>query len=235
MKVPRKNLFVKTMRYVEEAADPWGTLAVGRNKWMSDIIASVFKDKQFILDLGAGFGHYSDLLKGQSKDMVPLDASGRMIREGHRLYPGLQFVQGEALNLPFTDATFDGCLCMGTLLYVGEVERALQEVRRVLKDDGLLLLIDRNKASPYHALLKKLGKYDGPVGEYANFFTLSQLRRYLKKGHWQVEKVTGDFFVCPYGANLALVQRICRWLGGRFPSIAYFLVLVATKNRNSTP
>ena len=119
---------------------------------------------------------------------------------------------------------------MGTLLYVDELQRALQDINRVLKDGGLLLLIDRNKASPYHAFLNKLGRYKTPIGEYTNFFTLPALYRALAESHWRVVKVTGDRFVFPFGANLALFQRVFRWLGGRFPSLAYFLILVARKN-----
>lgn len=46
----------------------------------------------------------------------------------------------DILNLPFRDETFSDVLCWGALMHIPDVERAISELSRVLKDGGYLLI-----------------------------------------------------------------------------------------------
>jgi ubiquinone/menaquinone biosynthesis C-methylase UbiE len=57
-------------------------------------------------------------------------------------------VVGSVESIPFADESFDVVLALGVLEYV-DAERALSEIRRVLRPDGRLLVSMLNPMSPY--------------------------------------------------------------------------------------
>jgi SAM-dependent methyltransferase len=69
-----------------------------------------------------------------------IDASLQQIEFArlHRAHPAVNFECGDAMALPFAEATFDVAVCGLGLNFVAEPERALQEMRRVTISDGLI-------------------------------------------------------------------------------------------------
>lgn len=65
------------------------------------------------------------------------------IESAKRNYPQLNIVKGDIRKLPFADLEFDVILDLSTLDHIPEedIEKALKEYNRVLKDGGYLLLI----------------------------------------------------------------------------------------------
>lgn len=64
----------------------------------------------------------------------------RRRRHHRRLGAGARFVASGAAALPFADAAFDFVLCNNTLPYVREDRRAMAEIARCLKRDGLAMI-----------------------------------------------------------------------------------------------
>ena len=60
-----------------------------------------------ILDLAAGTGSSTAALAQSGAEVVACDLSEGMIEVGRKRHPELEFVQGDATNLPFPDASFD--------------------------------------------------------------------------------------------------------------------------------
>jgi SAM-dependent methyltransferase len=85
-----------------------------------------------VLEVGAGSGTLQDLVE----DYTGLDIAASAARYFHK-----PFVHGSATDLPFEDDTFDVIWTVWTLEHVPNPERALQEMRRVVKPGGLLLLV----------------------------------------------------------------------------------------------
>jgi len=69
-----------------------------------------------------------------------IDASLQQIEfaQEHRAHPAVNFESGDAMALPFAEATFDVAVCGLGLNYVPEPERALDEMRRVTVSAGLI-------------------------------------------------------------------------------------------------
>jgi demethylmenaquinone methyltransferase/2-methoxy-6-polyprenyl-1,4-benzoquinol methylase len=73
---------------------------------------------------------------------VPCDFSLGMLRVGKREHRGLSFVAGDALRLPFADATFDTVTISFGLRNVTDVDAALREMARVTRPGGRLIVCE---------------------------------------------------------------------------------------------
>lgn len=88
------------------------------------------RDKR-VLDVGSGQGVYQDFVS----DFTGLDISSTAARFYHK-----PFVVGSATELPFPDNSFDAVWTLDVLEHVPQPERALSEMRRVLRPGGHLFL-----------------------------------------------------------------------------------------------
>lgn len=119
-------------------------LSLGQTRsWRTATVAATApKPGQRILDLAAGTGTSTVPLAAAGADAVACDFSPGMIAVGKERNPQLTFVQGDALNLPFGDAEFDAVTISFGLRNVNDTLRALQEMRRVTKPGGRLVVCE---------------------------------------------------------------------------------------------
>ena len=89
-----------------------------------------------ILDVGCGPGYVSAAANERGAIPIGLDFSGEMIAIAKKMFPQIEFRQGDAQNLPFPDATFDRVVANFALLHLANPERAMAEAARVLKPGG---------------------------------------------------------------------------------------------------
>ena len=97
---------------------------------------------QRILDLAAGTGTSSAVLAERGAYVVPSDISLGMLRQGRVQQPGLDFVAGDALALPFPDDTFDAVTISYGLRNVERTLAALKEMHRVTKPGGRVVIAE---------------------------------------------------------------------------------------------
>ena len=99
-----------------------------------------------ILDVGCGYGRtLNELYNHSFKYLTGIDYSQGMINRGLNLYPHLNLIKTEGDKIPFTDNEFDAVLLIAVLTSntkQAEQENIISEIRRVLKDDGILYLAD---------------------------------------------------------------------------------------------
>jgi len=89
------------------------------------------------LDLCCGTGDVTHELARRGAQAIGLDASGRMLAVAQaRKAHGMTFVQGDALALPFPDATFDAITIAFGNRNVASLETLYTEMRRVAKPGG---------------------------------------------------------------------------------------------------
>ena len=142
------------------------------------------------LDIACGTGFLTRHLLGE---LVGLDQSATMLDEARRQAPEATFVQGDALELPFEDGSFDRIF---TAHFYGhledeERERFLREARRVASE---LVVADsalRDDVEPEEQQERILN--DGSRWEvYKRYFTAEDLAaelgggEILFAGHWFV-------------------------------------------------
>jgi demethylmenaquinone methyltransferase/2-methoxy-6-polyprenyl-1,4-benzoquinol methylase len=94
------------------------------------------------LDLAAGTGVSTVVLARSRAVVVACDFSLGMLRAGRRKHPALPMVAGDALQLPFADASFDAATISFGLRNVADVDLALRELARVVRTGGRLVVCE---------------------------------------------------------------------------------------------
>ena len=95
-----------------------------------------------VLDLAAGTGTSSGPFAAEGAHVVPCDFSLGMLQVGKRRQPALPFVAGDALRLPFADASFDAVTISFGLRNVSDADAALRELLRVTRPGGRLVVCE---------------------------------------------------------------------------------------------
>ena len=121
--------------------------------WMKALTAALKpRPSDYILDLAAGTGASSVAIARSGARVVACDLSAGMIEVGRARHPEVDFVQGDAMNLPFADNTFDAVTISYGLRNVPDPRRALEEMSRVTRPGGRLLVCEFS--TPTSALLR---------------------------------------------------------------------------------
>ena len=89
-----------------------------------------------VLDVGCGPGYVSAAAAERAAIPTGLDFSREMIAIAQNMFPNIEFVEGDAQNLPFADDSFHRVLANFALLHLADPQRACAEACRVLKVRG---------------------------------------------------------------------------------------------------
>ena len=107
---------------------------------MYELIRPIVKAKT-VLELAAGTGLIAKHIVIAAAHIEATDASAEMIAEAKRdnRSAKLHFSVQDMFCLPYADGSFDAVIVSNALHIVPQPEKALAEIRRVLKDDGVLI------------------------------------------------------------------------------------------------
>ena len=119
-------------------------LALGQTRlWRRAVLNAVApRPGERVLDLAAGTGTSSVPFASRGAAVVPCDFSLGMLAVGRRREPSLPFVAGDALRLPFADASFDAVTISFGLRNTVDPEGALAEMARVTRPGGRLVVCE---------------------------------------------------------------------------------------------
>jgi len=95
-----------------------------------------------ILDIAAGTGSSSRPLVDKGAEVIALDFSEGMLSQGRKQNRDIKFVQGDALNLPFEENTFDVTTISFGLRNTSNTSTALKEALRVTKSNGKIVVAE---------------------------------------------------------------------------------------------
>ena len=111
------------------------------------------------LDAGCGSGYFSRMLTASGLNVTGVDASWPMVEMARELAAEASLSDVLVFNsvttvesLPFPDHHFDGCICLSVLEYLDDPHLCLDELQRVLKPGGLLILSVPHRLSPIRLL-----------------------------------------------------------------------------------
>ena len=102
----------------------------------------------------------------------------------------------KAEQLPFPDAAFDHVVCLGTLLYVDDPDRALSEITRVIKPGGRLVVRTVNRTNLF---TRRTGRVIDPASK--NLYSLDELSAALERNGFRVDERFAYGFLPPVFRN----------------------------------
>ena len=131
-------------------------LSLGRTKAWRRAVTSIIAPKpgMKILDIAAGTGSSSRPLVDKGAEVTALDFSQGMIEQGRKQNKSINFVQGDALKLPFEDNSFEVTTISFGLRNTSNTEIALKEALRVTKDGGRIVVAEFSH--PVNPIFKKI-------------------------------------------------------------------------------
>ena len=156
---------------------------------MYELIRPVVKDKT-VLELATGTGLIARHIIKAAAHIEATDASVEMIAEAKRDNQSakLHFSVQDMFRLPYADKSFDVVIVSNALHIVPQSEKALAEIHRVLKDDGVLIA-----PTFTHAGNSFSGKVRAFFMKLAGFplhskWTSEEYLRFLRQNGWAVRK-----------------------------------------------
>jgi ubiquinone/menaquinone biosynthesis C-methylase UbiE len=130
----------------------------GRNHWYNadflDLMAKRWELSQYnsLLDIGAGMCHWTKLLTPYlqadarvaaiDNDPKWAQSSGVIEHFFRRNNIDFDYKKGTAYKLPFPDNSFDVVTCQTLLIHLSYPEKALLEMKRVVKKDGIVICVE---------------------------------------------------------------------------------------------
>ena len=143
-----------------------------------------------VLELATGTGLIAKNIVNAAAHIEATDASAEMIVEAKRDNQSakLHFSVQDMFRLPYADKSFDVVIVSNALHIVPQPEKALAEIRRVLKDDGVLIA-----PTFTHAGNSFTGKVKAFFMQLAGFplhsrWTSAEYLRFLRQNGWAVRK-----------------------------------------------
>lgn len=122
--------------------DRWGAvLSFGQDpRWRRFLVSRIEAGpSDTVLDVATGTGAVAlELQRQKGCTVVGLDQSAQMLEIARQRLPGVRLVEGDADQLPFPDASFDGLTFTYLLRYVDDPAATLRELARVVRPGGAI-------------------------------------------------------------------------------------------------
>ena len=125
-------------------------------RWRAITLDATVRGGDRVLDACCGTGDLAIGARKRGAEVTGLDFSPKMLERARRKDGGIEWVQGDALALPFEDASFDAATVGFGVRNVADLETGLRELRRVLRPGGRLGILEittpRGVLAPFYRL-----------------------------------------------------------------------------------
>jgi demethylmenaquinone methyltransferase/2-methoxy-6-polyprenyl-1,4-benzoquinol methylase len=125
-------------------------------RWRRRAVEASVRRGDRVLDACCGTGDLAVAAARAGGTVVGLDFSERMLERARRKSADIEWVRGDVLHLPFADGSFDAATIGFGVRNVADLERALHELRRVLRPGGRLAILEitrpRGVLKPFFSL-----------------------------------------------------------------------------------
>jgi demethylmenaquinone methyltransferase/2-methoxy-6-polyprenyl-1,4-benzoquinol methylase len=125
-------------------------------RWRAETALAVVTPGDRVLDACCGTGDLALAALEAGGRVTGLDFSERMLERARAKSEAVEWVRGDALALPFADASFDAATVGFGVRNLDDLERGLRELRRVLVPGGRLAILEitrpRGPLRPFYRL-----------------------------------------------------------------------------------
>jgi len=194
----------------------------GRYRWAAAVVAG-----HEVLDAGCGVGYGTEMLaEAGASRVVGLDASEEAVEDAvFRAGASGEFVVGDLERMPFATRSFDVVVCFEAIEHVDAVDLALDELRRVLRPDGVLILSSPNRhvympGNPYHVHEYTPGELHSALA--ARFRNVALYRQHP----WITSLITDDAGLTAKSSGIEIPSSVSKVVGAA-PGEEVYTIAVA--------
>ena len=194
-------------------------LSLGRSKAWRKSVTGIIAPKigMTVLDIAAGTGSSSRPLVDKGAEVTALDFSAGMLDQGRKQHKDIEFVQGDALKLPFSENTFDVTTISFGLRNTANSNIALREALRVTKVGGKIVVAEFSH--PVNKIFRRA---------YLNYLmkALPIIAKRISKNPAAYIYLSESIRAWPDQAGLALIMSECGWKSVAWQDLTFGIVAV---------
>lgn len=155
----------------------------------------------YVLDVGCGTGIYTqELLAKGARQVVGIDISPEMLAiaqyKTSTFGERVSFQEADAAQLPFPDDYFDVVISITAMEFFKEPDRSLQDMYRVLRPGGHMVVATLNKSSLWAAQRRLKACLAKTIFSSAKFYSIADIRRMMEP--YTVSNWVGGIFIPPF-------------------------------------
>ncbi len=206
--------------------DAWYDSEMGRPLYEREVLCLrplVSELQPPLLEIGVGTGRFAARFPG----VIGLDPAIGALRITSKR--GVPSVLGAGEKLPFKNESFGGVLIILTLCYIEKPIEVLRESWRVLRKSGCLILGTIPADSYWGAFYLHKKKAGNPFFEKANFFTVEETQKMLKRAGFRIEKIRSTLL------QISGEKSVVEEPSDTYEKTAGFICISARKSRSSLP
>ena len=179
------ELTVETVKTYERIARKYHSIHKNPQEiaWLLDRFLKMVKGKK-VLDIGCGNGRDTKYMSEKGFDVTGIDLSSNMLKIAEKFAPKAKFYRMDMRKIGFKDKSFDGLWALSSFMHIpkSQAYQTLEEFRRVLKDDGIMLVsVPEGKGEKF----VKKESYEGGKKFFA-FYRVGEFKSLLEKAGFEV-------------------------------------------------
>jgi ubiquinone/menaquinone biosynthesis C-methylase UbiE len=200
------------------------------------------------LDVGSSTGIIDNYLSAYFRKTTGIDIDTQAVLHARGEYgkEDLEFLEADALNMPFDDNSFDIVICSQIYEHVPNAVKLMSEIHRVLRPSGVCFFSAGNRINviephyrlPFLSVLPKFlahhymrisGKGSHYYEEHLSYWGLKHLTQaflrhdYTRKMIEQPRQFATEYMVSPHGLKGSLVRLFARYCYWFFPNYVWLL------------
>lgn len=156
-------------------------------------------EAQSLLEVGSGDGYMLKALSDLPVALTGIEISEKRIERSRQLVPQAEIVAGDAREMPFESRSFDLVVCSEVLEHVPEPERAIAEMKRVVRPGGLVIVTVPHERNWQLGRLLLL-RFPIRIPDHINEFSVPSMSRLFNLGPEKVH------YLPPLGRSLCLTM-----------------------------
>lgn len=207
--MPNKNLLQDSNAYYSsnDYYEIFSQAEDGENK-VRDYLESISNNK-IIVDAGCGTGKFLNVLERDSKQYIGIDLSDKQLEKAQEksIKENSIFINTNLSSIPLEDNSVDlivSSWVLGTMLDLEERERCLNELKRILKIDGSIILVENAENSEFeiirsHHLDLRTRSYNNWIKDHG-FKETENINTYF---NFQDKATAKECFEVIYGKEIA--------------------------------
>tara|TARA_A100000164_G_C21750483_1_gene696764 strand:+ start:174 stop:926 length:753 start_codon:yes stop_codon:yes gene_type:complete len=160
-------------------------------KYFDNKIEQYLSDDLDILDYGCGPGTFLIKLSRMTKSkLFGADISGKFIEQSKFNFDkfnltNIDTIKVEPEKLPYSDKKFDIIFLIDVIHHLDNIEKNLDEIKRVLKKNGKIIIYEPNKLNPIIWMMHLIDKNERGLFRVGSF---NRYREIFKNHEFKIEK-----------------------------------------------